>query len=206
MRASVAFSLAILTNLALSSTAPAADSPLPNEPILPPPYAARGLDDEGRLGEALPLYAARAAQTATQADRLHHGGALLRALRVAEAREVFDGLVAEEGSIEHGGGTRARTAAACASAALAAGAPLVATDSAPAAVRAGPRDTGLRLLLVRALAAAGDAPGARVLLKELAKEAGAWSDGPRIELARWQLVTGDVRSAGALLERPPPES
>src|SRR5262245_60049484 len=64
-------------------------------------FAARRLDDAGKLAEALPLYERRARQTVTQADRLRHAAALLRAGRIDDARAVFDQLVGEEGSMEH---------------------------------------------------------------------------------------------------------
>ena len=60
------------------------------------------------------------------------------------ASERFDELTREEGSIEHGGGQRVRTAAACASTALAAGAPTVAVDYARAAPDADRRAPGMR--------------------------------------------------------------
>jgi hypothetical protein len=55
------------------------------------PYLAGALDRAGRLDEALPLYAERAAATLTTADRLRHG-ALLRAGRDDDARAIYDVL------------------------------------------------------------------------------------------------------------------
>jgi hypothetical protein len=181
-----------------------ADTSPPDDPLRV--HAARRLDDEGKLSDALPLYAVRARQTVTQADRLRYAAALLRAGRSAEARAVFDQLVAEEGSMEHGDGARLHTPAVCASAALAAGFPAVAVAYARTAVDRDPRDAGTRLLLVRALAASGDAPGARPILRALTAEAAGLRDGPRIELARWHLATGDARAADRLLARKVPES
>jgi hypothetical protein len=206
MRTHISLSLAVLTGLVVSSRVSADDAASPNVEVTTRTYAARQLDDEGRLGEALPLYAERARQTVTVADRLRYAGALLRARRPAEARAIFDQLVREEGSIEHGSGQRVRTPAACASTALAAGAPAVAVAYARAAADADRHDPGMRLLLVRALAAADDAAGARALLKTLAPEADDLSDGRRIELGRWQLVTGDAAAARAVVARKPPES
>lgn len=79
-------------------------------------------------------------------------------------------------------------------------------DYARTAVDRDPRDAGTRLLLVRALAASGDAPGARPILRNLTAEAAGLRDGPRIELARWHLATGDARAADRLLARKVPES
>ena len=195
--------LAILAGASLALHA-WADTPLPDDPLRV--HAARRLDDEGRLSEALPLYAVRARQTVTQADRLRYAAALLRAGRTAEARAVFDELVGEEGSMEHGDGARLQTPAVCASTALAAGFPPVAVDYARTAVRRNPHDAGTRLLLVRALAASGDAPGARSILRDLTAESPALSDGRRIEVARWHLATGDARTTDRLLARKVPES
>lgn len=206
MRVPVSLALAVLAGL-LSSLVVHADDVAPTDvQVAPPVYAARQLDDEGRLADALPLYAERARETVTLADRLRYAGALLRARQTAEARAVFDEVMREEGSVEHGRATRVHAAAASASTALAAGAPAVAVDYARAAATADGREAGTRLLLVRALAAAGDTAGACTLLKELAAEADGWSDGRRTELARWQLLTGDTVSAQAALARTPPES
>src|SRR5262249_46606357 len=150
----------LLAALVLSSRATADDVAAPDVDVPPRAYAARQLDDQGRLAEALPLYAERARQTVTLGDRLRYAGALLRARRLAEARAIFDEVMREEGSIEHGGAPRVHTAAACASTALSAGDPAVAVDYARAAADADRGDAGMRLLLVRALAAAGDTPGA----------------------------------------------
>jgi len=206
MRAPVFLALAVLAGLLPSFMVHADDVALTDVDVAPRVFAARQLDDEGRLADALPLYAERARETVTLADRLRYAGALLRARQAAEARAVFDEVLREEGSLEHGSATRVHAAAASASTALAAGAPAVAVDYARAAATVDRREAGARLLLVRALAAAGDAAGARTLLKALAAEADGWSDGRRIELARWQLLTGDTASARAVLARKPPEN
>src|SRR5262245_37214782 len=91
-------SLLILVAI-VPASASRADAPTPEDPLRM--YAARRLDDAGRLSEALPLYELRARETATQADRLRYARGLLRAGRTADARAVFDQLVGEEGSMEH---------------------------------------------------------------------------------------------------------
>jgi len=162
------------------SPAPACadDAPSPAEPLRL--YVAGQLDEEGQLDEALPLYAARARQTLTQHDRLRYAAALLRAGRPEEAKNLFDRLAGEVGSVEHGSSGRAHAAAICASTALAAGSPTVAVPYARAAFAVGGGDPGTGLLLVRALIAGGDPAAARPLLAGLAGNAGGWSDGRRV--------------------------
>src|SRR5438477_105675 len=151
-------------------------------------YVAIQLDEQGQLDKALPLYAARARETLTQHDRLRYAAALLRAGQPEGAKAVFDRLASEVGSVEHGSAGRAYAPAICASTALLAGSPAVAVPYAHAASAAERRDAGRRLLLVRALVAAGEPAAARPLLAGLAGEAGDWGDGPRIELARAELA------------------
>ncbi len=169
----LSLSLLILTAMILPLSA-RADTPAPDDPLRV--FAARRLDDAGRLSDALPLYEVRARQTSTQADRLRYAGALLRAGRADDARAVLDQLVSEEGSLEHGAGARLRAPAVCASAAISAGFPDVAVVYARTAVERAPRDAGARLLLVRALAASGDVDTARPILRDLAAE-GVTGDG-----------------------------
>ncbi|TMA42648.1 MAG: hypothetical protein E6J81_17050, partial [Deltaproteobacteria bacterium] len=169
-------------------------------------YVAIQLDEQGQLDKALPLYAARARETLTQHDRLRYAAALLRAGQPEGAKAVFDRLASEVGSVEHGSAGRAYAPAICASTALLAGSPAVAVPYAHAASAAERRDAGRRLLLVRALVAAGEPAAARPLLAGLAGEAGDWGDGPRIELARAELATGEVKAARTLLARAVPTS
>ena len=169
-------------------------------------YVAIQLDEQGQLDKALPLYAARARETLTQHDRLRYAAALLRAGQPEGAKAVFDRLASEVGSVEHGSAGRAYAPAICASTALLAGSPAVAVPYARAASAAERRDAGSRLLLVRALVAAGEPAAARPLLAGLAGEAGDWGDGPRIELARAELATGEVKAARTLLARAVPTS
>lgn len=169
-------------------------------------YLAARLDQEGHLAEALPLYAARAAETLTQSDRLRWAGALLRAGEGERARSVFDQLADEIGPVEHGGETRAHAAAMCASTAIAAGYPEVAVPYARRALASAPRDPAKALLLARALAAAGDVTAARALVRDVARVADGWSGTRRVELARWHLATGDGGAARVLLGRPIQES
>jgi hypothetical protein len=169
-------------------------------------YVAAQLDERGQLDEALPLYAARASETLTQHDRLRYAAALLRAGQPEGAKTLFDRLGSEVGSVEHGSAGRVSAPALCASTALLAGSPAVAVPYARAAFAVGRRDAGTGLLLVRALVAAGEPAAARPLLAGLAGEAGSWGDGPRIELARWELATGEVKAARMLLARAVPTS
>ncbi len=171
-----------------------------------PLYLAVPLDQQGKLAEALPLYRAQAEKTATKADRLRYAGALLRAGRVAEAKAIYDQVARETGSVEHGGAGAARASAICASSALANGFPAVALPYAWQAHRLGPNDPTISLLLVRALAASGNAAKARTTLNEIARESGTWVIGQRMELARWRLLTGDTETARSLLQANPPES
>jgi tetratricopeptide (TPR) repeat protein len=164
------------------------------------------LDQEGKLTQALPVYETRAKETLAQGDRLRWAGALLRAGREQEARAVFDQLLAEDRTSPHTrGGPGGHTAAVCASTALAAGAPGVAVSYARTAARQDPDDERTSLLLARALVAAGDRSGARTTLKALDGTSTGWSDGFRIELARWQLLAGDPAPARRVLERTLPE-
>src|SRR5262249_54455834 len=154
---------------------------------------------------ALPLYRARAEQTLNGGDRLRYAEALLRTGQQDEARKVYDLLSSERGSVEHG--DRATTnASLCASSLLRTGFPALAVEYARPAFAQRPRARRLGLLLVRALAAAGDAPGARGVMARLGGDAEAWPSGERLELARWRLATGDVAAARALLAVPVPES
>jgi Flp pilus assembly protein TadD len=73
------------------------------------------------------------------------------------------------------------------------------------AVRQDPDDERTSLLLARALVAAGDRSGARTTLKALDGTSTGWTDGLRIELARWQLLAGDPAPARRVLERTLPE-
>jgi tetratricopeptide (TPR) repeat protein len=171
--------------------------------VAAPPYLAVPLDRAGRLDEALPLYRARAAATLTTADRLRHAGALLRAGRDDEARAIYDGLIAEKGSVEHGDG-EARTAMVCASSLLLQGFPALAVGylRPPQASRAASRP--LALLLARATLAAGDPGGARaVLARPAAGGAAGWAPGERLELARARMLLGEPRAARALLDDVP---
>ena len=139
---------------------------------------ARAFDDDGRLDEALPLYAARARQTATQADRLRYAGALLRARadRTRRAPSSIE-LSGEEGSIEHGESGQARSAAVAASTAIRAGRPAVGRGVRPSRRRRRPaRRRG------RSSSSPARSPpptrrrSARDCVRALAKDAGALSD------------------------------
>ncbi len=164
------------------------------------------LDRDGKLKEALAVYETRAKDTLAQGDRLRWAGALLRAGRESEARAVFDQLLAEDQTSPHArGAAGGHTAALCASTALAAGAPAVAVGYARTATKLDAGDERSGLLLARALVASGDRTTARVTLKGLAAASSAWSDGPRLELARWQLLAGDSTAARRQLDRVPAE-
>jgi hypothetical protein len=165
-----------------------------------PVYLALPLDRAGKLDEALPLYAARAAETLTTTDRLRHAGALLRAGRPDEARSLYDALVAEKGSIAHGD-AEARMVMTCASSLLLQGFPGMAVEYLRAPVAARPASRALGLLFARALVAAGDPAAARVALARIDPAGAArWEVGERIELARVRLATGEPQLARALLE------
>jgi tetratricopeptide (TPR) repeat protein len=171
----------------------------------PSPYLAVTLDQEGKVSAALPLYQARAEQTLASGDRLRYAEALLRAGRQEEARKVYDLLAAERGSVEHGD-SATNNAALSASSMLRAGFPALAVDYVRPAFAERPHDRRLGLLLVRALTAAGDTAGARATMARLGDDTSTWPSGERIELARWRLATGDVKTAHALLEVAVPES
>jgi len=162
-------------------------------------YRAVPLDQEGRLADALPLYRAQAEASLTKADRLRYAGALMRAGRADEAGVVYDQVSREVGSVEHGGRGAARGAAICASSLLANGFPGLAVPYAKRAHRLETDDPTLTLLLVRALAASGDTPAARTIVRDLPRDPDDWVIGQRIELARWQLLTGDANAARRLL-------
>src|SRR5207249_1050257 len=150
-------------------------------------YVAGELDQQGKLTEALPLYRSRAEETRTQADRLRYATALLRAGQREAAEAVLDELRHE--------GAHGESAAIVASSLLAAGFPALAVPHARAAHEAAPHNPGRTLLLVRALTAAGDRESARALIAKTAR----WADGEGLELARWQIRTGDARAARPLL-------
>jgi len=207
IRRSLETLLCLTLLLAPQSRAEPADG-TPPQPggAAPPFYMAMELDQEGKLTQALPVYETRAKETLAQADRLRWAGALLRAGREQEARAVFDQLLSEDRTSPHTrGGPGGRTAAVCASTALAAGAPGVAVSYARTAARQDPDDERTSLLVGRALVAAGDRSGARTTLKALDGTSAGWSDGLRIELARWQLLAGDPAPARRVLERTLPE-
>ena len=207
IRRSLETLLCLTLLLAPPSRAEPADGETPRPDGSPPPfYLAVKLDREGKLAEALPVYETRAKETLAQGDRLRWAGALLRAGRDQEARAVFDQLLAEDRTSPHTrGAAGGHTAAVCASTALAAGAPGVAVSYARTAARLDPGDERSSLLLTRALVASGDRAGARATLKALDAASAGWSDGLRIELARWQLLAGDPAPARRMLERTLPE-
>jgi len=165
-----------------------------------PLYLAATLDRQGKLDDALLLYGAQAEKSRTQADRLRYAGALLRAGRADEAKGIYDDVSREAASVEHGGSGVTRGAALCASSLLANGFPSLALPYAWQAHRLSPNDPTRSLLLVRALAASGDTTTARATLAEVAGDPRSWLVGQRIELARWQLLTGDTAAAGLLLD------
>ena len=160
-----------------------------------PLYMAVPLDQDGKLADALPLYRAQAETTLTKADRLRYAGALMRAGRADEAHAIYDQVSQEVGSVEHGGGGAARGPAICASSLLASGFPELAVPYARQARRLRTNDPTLALLLVRALAASGDATAARSSLRDAARRQDGWVIGQRVELARWQLLIGDAAAA-----------
>ncbi|HUI24462.1 MAG TPA: hypothetical protein VL403_00145 [Candidatus Kryptonia bacterium] len=162
-------------------------------------YLAAPLDQEGKLAEAIPLYRARAEQTHTTADRLRYASALLRAGRAGDAQPIYDQLMTESGSIEHGGDRVATNAGVIASNLLLSGFPALAVPYARLAHQTHPREASYSLLLIRALCASGDAAGARAVIAATTGAASSWPAGPRVELARWQLSTGDAESARKLL-------
>jgi thioredoxin-like negative regulator of GroEL len=163
------------------------------------------LDQAGRLEEALPLYRARAEQTQTSADRLRYAGALLRSGQADEAARVFDGLVAEGQLGPH----HARSSVElmlCASTMLREGFPELAVARLRPVYRPSADTRRLGLLLVRALAAAGDPAGARSVLGNLGAGLDTWEPSELIELARGNLLAGNPAAARALLDREIPES
>jgi tetratricopeptide (TPR) repeat protein len=171
-----------------------------------PWYVASTLDRQGKLSEALPLYQAQAEQTQTKADRLRYAGALLRAGKTAEGREVYSALMVEGGSLHHGGKPVGDNVPLCASSALLNGFPALAVEYMRPAFRSRPGDPAAGLLLARALLATGDVAGARDVVREVAKRTEELVVGQRIELARAYLLAGDVAWARRLLERDIPES
>jgi len=171
-----------------------------------PGYQARALDRQGKLAEAIPIYQARAEQTQSTSDRLRYAGALLRAGKMPEARQVYAGLMVEGASVYHGGDPVPSNVGVCASSALLNGFPVLAVEYLRPAFRANPRDVGAGLLLVRSLLAAGDVDGAREVLRQLPKETGSLVIGQRIELARAYFLAGDVDWARRLLDEKIEES
>ncbi|HYC23509.1 MAG TPA: hypothetical protein VEI94_12430 [Candidatus Bathyarchaeia archaeon] len=158
-------------------------------------FLAGELDRQGKLGDALPLYAARAEQTRTQADRLRYASALLRSGRTEQATEILDALAREGSGAADGSGARAGSAALVASAAMLAGFPALAVRYARAAYAASPSDSGAALLLFRALAAAGNLNEARAAIRSAGEPAGGWDDAERFEIARFEIAAGDRASA-----------
>ena len=167
-------------------------------------YMAVPLDQDGKLAEALPLYRAQAEATVSKADRLRYAGALLRAGRSDEAQAIYEQVSADARSDAHGGGAEVAPAL-CASSLLASGFPARAVPYARQAHALRADDPTLLLLLVRALAASGDAAGARGALKPVARVPSDWTIGQRIELARWRWLTGDAAGARQILDGKPPE-
>jgi tetratricopeptide (TPR) repeat protein len=162
------------------------------------------LDQDGKLAEALHLYRAQAETTLSKADRLHYAGALMRAGRAAEAQAIYEQVSADASSPDSG--TRAAVGAAiCASSLLASGFPARAVPYARQAHALDTDDPSLLLLLVRALAASGDATAARSALRPVVRVPSAWTIGQRIELARWRWLTGDAVAARRILDAKPPE-
>src|SRR5262245_43606990 len=107
----------VLTLLCLPTHVPAAA-----ETATPIPFfRAPALDAEGRLAEALPLYAERATATLTQGDRLRWASALLRSGRIDEGRQVLDQVANEAASVEHRPDAAEINFGVCASTALRAG-------------------------------------------------------------------------------------
>src|SRR5262249_41569460 len=142
--------------------------------------------------EALPLYRARAEQTQSTGDRLRYAGALLRAGKMQEARDVYSALMIEHASVHHGGEALADNVPLCASSPPMKGFPAVAVEYIRPAYRAHPDDPTSGLLLARALVAAGDVDGARGIVHDLGPQADSLVIGQRIELARAYFLTGDV--------------
>ena len=162
-------------------------------------YLAVPLDLDGHLADALPLYRSQAEATLTKADRLRYAGALLRAGRADDAKAIYDQVSEEVGAIEHGGNGASAGPAICASSLLASGFPTLAVPYARQAHRLRANQPALGLLLVRTLAASGDAATARSTLESVARDPRQWVIGQRIELARWQLLTGHEDAARRLL-------
>jgi hypothetical protein len=181
----------------------AADAPAPIDAPTQG-YMAVPLDQDGKLAEALPLYRAQADATVSKADRLRYAGALLRAGRSDEAQAIYEQVSADANSDAHGGGAEVNPAL-CASSLLASGFPARAVPYARQAHALRADDPTLLLLLVRALAASGDAAGARGALKPVARVPSDWTIGQRIELARWRWLTGDAAGARQILDGKPPE-
>src|SRR5262249_21645248 len=154
------------------------------------PSQAVSLDEQGRLSEALPLYRIRADATLTKADRLRYAEALVRAGDVDAGRRVYDLLAQERGSVEHGDKS-AIGVELCASSLLRAGFPGLPVGSLRPVHQEHPADTSAALLLLRALAAAGDVDGARHLITEIDANRASFTPAERIELGRWQMLTGD---------------
>jgi tetratricopeptide (TPR) repeat protein len=167
-------------------------------------YLAVPLDQAGRLEEALPLYRTRAEQTQTSADRLRYAGALLRSGQRDEAAHIFDGLIAEGQTGPHG--QHGVELMLCASAMLREGFPDLAVARLRPAYPPSPESRRLGLLLVRALAAAGDRTGARTVLGDLGTGLDTWDTNELIELARGNLLAGNPAAARSLLDREIPES
>jgi len=197
----------------VSPAAPSWSDGLPDRSAPPAPegeparlYLAIPLDQQGKLADALPLYRAQAEMTLTKSDRLRYAAALLRAGRAEEAGVIYDQVSREVGSVEHGGKGGARGAAICASSLLASGFPGLAVPYARQAHKLQPNDPTLSLLLVRALAASGDLATARGIVEDIGRDPSDWVIGPRIELARWQLLTGDAPAARRSLRGDLPES
>src|SRR5262245_39848999 len=168
--------------------------------VAKPWYQARMLDRQGKLTDAIPLYQARAEQTQSTSDRLAYAGALLRAGKMPEARQVYAGLMVEGASVYHGGDPVPNNVGVCASSALMNGFPALAVEYVRPTFRTGSGDVGAGLLLTRSLLAAGDVDGARGVLRQLPKETGSLVIGQRIELARAYFLAGDVDWARRLLE------
>jgi len=167
-------------------------------------YLAVPLDEAGRLGEALPLYQARAERTQTEADRLRYAGALLRAGQREDGVRVLDTILAEHPAGAHGQASSAPLL--CASTLLLQGFPALAVERLRPVYRARPTDRRLGLLLARALAAAGDQASARTVLGEIGTGLDAWDGSELVELARGHVLAGDPGPARALLGRELAES
>jgi len=164
------------------------------------PYRAEVLDRGGKLLEALPLYRVRLEQTQTKADRLRYAGALLRAGRDADAKAAYDQLLTGTRTVEPGRDAATTAAALCASSMLVNGFPSWAVDYLRPAYAAHGEDRRLALLMSRALSAAGDDAAARHTLAALHDDRQQWVVGERIELARCDILSGDLAAGRALFE------